>query len=249
MQVLPLGIGDAFSARFYSSCLALEHDDRWILIDCPHPLRKMLREASSQLPKSLDIADIEAICLTHLHADHCSGLESFAYFSFFALGRKVRLFCHPDVRKRLWDASLAAGMERLILHGRSKKLSFEDYFDYSPLSLDQPVSVGPFQVEARRTIHHIPTTALRLTAGQRCLGYSADTSFDPRLIDWLSKADLIIHETNLGAHTPYESLLTLPEDIRARMRLIHATDEFDRENSLIPCLAQGQLISLSDRCR
>ena len=31
----PLGVGDAFSARWYSSCLALEHEGRFVLVDCP----------------------------------------------------------------------------------------------------------------------------------------------------------------------------------------------------------------------
>jgi ribonuclease BN (tRNA processing enzyme) len=36
----------------------------------------------------------------------------------------------------------------------------------------------------------------------KTFGYSSDTAFDPGLIEFLSAADLIVHETNLGRHTP-----------------------------------------------
>ena len=45
VRLIPLGVGDAFSALNYTTCLALGVDDDWLLIDCPHPIRKMLREA------------------------------------------------------------------------------------------------------------------------------------------------------------------------------------------------------------
>ena len=57
-------------------------------------------------------------------------------------------------------------------------------------------------------------------------------------------ADLIVHETNYGAHTPYEKLAALPEAIRARMRLIHYPDDFDREGSVIASLSQGERVEV-----
>src|SRR5262249_835007 len=42
--LLPLGVGEAFTSLYYTSCFALGVDDHWLLIDCPHPVRKMLRE-------------------------------------------------------------------------------------------------------------------------------------------------------------------------------------------------------------
>lgn len=100
--------------------------------------------------------------------------------------------------------------------------------------------IGSFTVECRATHHHVPTTALRVRAGGRCLGLSADTSFDRGLIDWLAESDLVVHETNLGTHTPYESLAALPPELRAKMRLVHFPDGFDVDASTIECLEQGR---------
>jgi ribonuclease BN (tRNA processing enzyme) len=241
LSFIPLGTGDAFSARWYSSCLALEADGRWLLVDCPHPIRKMMKEASATAGVSLDVPDLLAVVVTHLHADHSSGLEGLGYFSHFALRRPMPLLAHELVVERLWDAHLAAGMERLLpaVGAPSREMHLEDYFAWTPLDHARPVTIGPFQVECRPTIHHIPTTALRIRAGGRTLGYSADTAFDPTLIAWLAEADLVLHETNFGVHTPYERLAELPADLRARMRLIHYPDSFDLAASVIRPLEQG----------
>ncbi len=239
---VPLGVGDAFSARWYSSCLLLEHEGRRVLLDCPHPIRKMLRESGERVGERLDLDAIEGVALTHLHADHVSGLEGYAYFSFFALRRKARVLLHPAVRERLWEGCLAAGMEHLGEPGTegARATALEDYFDVVEVDESGPARLGPFEIECRRTRHHIPTTAFRIRAGDRRLGYSADTAFDPGLIEWLAEADLVVHETNYGIHTPYAALAALPEALRAKMRLIHYPDDFDLAGSAIEPLQQGR---------
>ncbi len=239
MTLVPLGVGDAFASRYYSTCVAVEADGAWLLIDCPHPIRKMMRES----PLALDVPTFSAVALTHLHADHVSGLEGFAYFSHFVLQRPCRLVAHPEVAGPLWPRHLAVSMEHLI-DGEGQDLpplGFADYFSHVALDEAAPVMVGPFEIECRRTVHHIPTFALRITAGGRRLGHSADTAFDPGLIDWLGDADVIVHETNHGAHTPYARLAALPEALRDKMRLIHYPDDFDVEGSVIEPLRQGRL--------
>jgi len=246
LSILPLGVGDAFSQRYYSTCLALESEGTWLLVDCPHPIRKMLHEAALQASTPLDLGDVHGVILTHLHADHSSGLEGYLYFTYFALRRKGVIITHPDVATRLWHNHLAAGMDSMmVVPGQpNEPRTLSDYADLIDLQEDQAVQVGPFSIEVRKTIHTVPTTALRIRAGDRCLGYSADTTFDRTLIDWLAEADLVIHETNLGIHTRYDDLLTLPQSIKARMRLTHYPDFFDLEASEIQPLRQGVRIEV-----
>lgn len=243
LQFLPLGVGDAFSELYYSSCMAVRAQEQWFLIDCPHPIRKMMREASSSAGLSLGIEDISAVILTHLHADHASGLEGLGYFSYFLLGKKMPLIVHPKVSSRLWEGHLAAGMEQLLpsVGAPFVEKGLSDYFEVVPLTEEAPVVFGGVQIECRQTIHHIPTTALRLRSGGLCLGHSADTAFDESLIEWLSEAQLVVHETNYGVHTPYEKLASLPEALRRKMRLTHYPDNFNTEESVIETLAQGRL--------
>jgi len=110
LRLLALGVGDAFSALYYSTCLALEAEGSWLLIDCPHPIRKILRESGLAAGVTLDVGQISAVVLTHLHADHSSGLEGLAFFAHYVLGRKVPLLAHPEVLARLWGGHLADSM-------------------------------------------------------------------------------------------------------------------------------------------
>jgi ribonuclease BN (tRNA processing enzyme) len=246
--LIPVGVGEAFTARYYTSCLVLGVDDDWLLVDCPHPLRKMLRDASiaAGLATTLDVDRIHAAAVSHLHADHCCGLEDFGYYTYFALGGRAKLLMHPDASARLWDGLLAAGMELVQAQPDAPptRQHLGDFFELIDLDESQPVQCGPFSIECRRTIHSVPTYAFRITAGGRVLGYSADTAYDPALIEWLAPAHLIVHEAttmvHTGVHTPYEKLAALPGSLRLKMRLTHYPDDFDVESSVIEVLRQGR---------
>jgi ribonuclease BN (tRNA processing enzyme) len=245
LRLIPLGIGEAFTARHYTSCLAFGVDDDWLLIDCPHPIRKMLVEGSTAAGIPLDLDRVYATAVSHLHADHCCGLEDLGYYSFFALNRRARLLMHPEVSARVWSGLLAAGMEFSERPGSPPvRHSLSDFFELIDLDESAPVSCGPFSLQCRRTIHPVPTTAFKITAGGRTLGFSADTAYDPTLIDWLAPSDLIIHEAtsvvHTGVHTPYDHLAALPPDLRARIRLIHCPDDFDPGPGGIELLQQGR---------
>ncbi len=136
-------------------------------------------------------------------------------------------------------------MERLWTGTTFRELSFSDYFHPTPLAWTEETVVGPFTIRTRRTIHHVPTSALLISAAGRTLGYSADTAFDPELIAFLSPADLIVHETNYGpAHTAYGDLAALPRDLRARMRLVHYPDQLSAGESAIARLREGELLAV-----
>lgn len=243
LRLLPLGVGDAFTERYFTQCLAVESEGAWLLVDCPHPIRRMIREGAAASGVDLDAGRIAGVALTHLHADHSSGLEGLAYYSFFHGRRRLRLIVHPDVAARLWEGHLAASMDQLMerVGEAPRPRRLDDYIEVIPVEEGGAASLGPFSIECRRTIHHIPTTAFRIRAGDRSLAVSGDTAFDPSLIEWLAAADLIIHETNAGVHTPYERLAALPADLRRRMRLIHFPDDFDLAGSAIEPLQQGRV--------
>ncbi len=246
IRFIPLGVGDAFSRRFYSFCVAVEHDGCWLLVDCPHPIRKMMAEAREKSGVDLDVKDIEAVVLTHLHADHSSGLEGFGFYARGALGKKTRVAAHPTVLQNLWSGRLAVGMglSRPRPGAELEERTFEDFFLATALDFDAPVSVGPFSVECRPTVHHLPTTALRISAGGKTLSISSDTTFDEDLIEWLSQGDIVLHETGPGMHAPYEKLLALPAKIRDKIRIIHCSDEFRDTNPRIELIEQGKIFEL-----
>lgn len=245
-RIVPLGVGDAFTALHYSTCLALEAEGSMVLVDCPHPVQKMMREASLASGVEITPARVDAVILTHLHADHCSGLEGLGYWTFFREKRKLPLYLHRDVLAELWQGHLSAGMAQLLpaVGAPFVHMGLHDYFDVRLIDESAPTNCGPFTIECRKTIHHVPTTALRLSAAGRTLGHSADTAFDRSLIDWLAEADLVVHETNYGVHTPYADLAALPPALREKMRLVHYPDDFDLANSIIEPLKEGRVYAV-----
>jgi len=247
LELLPLGVGDAFTAIHFTYCLALRAEGTWLVVDCPHPFRRLLRDGSRAAGVELDSPDVSGVVLTHLHADHASGLEDYAYYSLIAMERRARLFAHPDVAEHLWERKLRASMESLSVPEIgfvNPPATLETFFELETFTEDAPLEFGPFRVECRKTLHTIPTTALRIHAGGRCLGLSSDTAFSRPLVDWLGEADMFLHEVGPGIHSHYEDLLALPEALRAKIRLIHYADDFDLAACELPYVEQGKLYSI-----
>ncbi|HEY3234712.1 MAG TPA: MBL fold metallo-hydrolase, partial [Polyangiaceae bacterium] len=227
-EVVVLGVGDTFSEMHHSTALLLVCDGLHLAVDCPDMYRSVLRSASERSGRSIAIWDIDHVLITHVHGDHMNGLEGIAFYKHFVEGKRVNLVTSPEVRASIWDQRLKSSMGTLWNGNQFLDMGFDSYFEHIALGWSSDITVGPFRIKSYRTIHHVPTSALLVEAGGRVFGYSSDTAFDPELIAFLSPAQLIIHETNLGpAHTPYSALAALPGELRARMRLIHYSDAFD----------------------
>lgn len=240
LSVRVVGVGDAFTSRYHHACLLVAAEGTRLLIDAPPALARALADLGRYEGGALKLDDIDHVLITHLHGDHMGGLEQLLFWRRFVTQRKAALHAIPEVLADLWDKRLRGGMEVLKDEaGKEHRLSLDDYADVKPLAEGRPTTIGAIEVEWRPTIHHIPTSAVRLSAGGRRIGYSADTSFDRDLIRWLAECDLFFHETNHGIHTPLSSLVSLPEPERARMRLIHYPDQLDVDSAPIPCAREG----------
>jgi ribonuclease BN (tRNA processing enzyme) len=242
-ELVVIGVGDTFSERHRGTSLLLTCGDFKLAIDCPDQYRSALRSAAQVSGRALALSDIEHVLITHVHGDHMNGLEGVAFYKHFVDRQRLKLVTAPEVREQIWDERLKASMSVLFDGQQYRQLGFDDYFDHVPLSWTEAVRVGPFSIRARRTVHHVPTSALLVECAGRTLGYSADTAFDPELIRFLAAADLIVHETNLGpAHTPYAALAQLSPELRAKMRLVHYPDSFDLAASNITPLNEGDVV-------
>ena len=224
--------------------MLVEAGDRRLLIDAPPALARALRDHSLATQDTVGLDDIDDVLITHLHGDHCGGLEQLLFWRRFVTGRKTRVHAIPEVLAGLWDARLRGGMDTLMhADGSCSALTLDDYAEVRPLG-PGVTRLGPLELEWRRTIHHIPTSALRMRVEDQVIGYSADTSFDPGLIAWLAASDVFFHETNFGVHTPLASLLALPDAQRRHMRLIHYPDQLDPAQVAIACAREGEWLRL-----
>jgi ribonuclease BN (tRNA processing enzyme) len=247
LTIRVVGVGDAFTARYHNACLLLESASARLLVDAPPALARALADLSNRDASAprVGLDEIDHVLITHLHGDHMGGLEQLLFWRRFVTNRKAKLYAIPDVLAGLWETRLRGGMDTLMdaPGGPTRSMKLEDYADVVPLVHDE-TPIEDLRVAWRPTIHHIPTSALRVRAGSATFGYSADTAFDPTLIAWLGRADLFFHETNLGVHTPLASLASLPAETRARMRLIHYPDFHDVASSPIRSAIEGERIDL-----
>lgn len=245
MRVLIVGIGDAFTRLSYGSSALIEAPAGHVLLDCPDPIHRALSEAADLADWQVDAAMVDHILLTHLHGDHCNGLEALGFgrmllrFDQPGLPRPT-LCASPPATERIWER-LAPAMDRLRHLDRPARL--DDFFETRVLSVDSETDVAGLSVRCRYSAHSIPTTGFLISDGSWTLGWSGDTAFDPEHVEWLAQADLVIHESSAGPiHTPIEALNRLPEELRRKMRLIHLPDDFDPNLTDIPMLSVGDVL-------
>ena len=164
MDVLITGTGDAFSSRHHGSSSLVRGPGGWIAIDCPGGVLRAWREASEVSGCLVDPFEVKDIILTHLHGDHCGGLETIGFmFRYMYPGSKgepgprPRLHALPEVLERTWER-LAAAMDGS--RGTSEAVhELETYFDPHALAEggDNPLGLGRYET------HDIEAVVDRIT--------------------------------------------------------------------------------------
>lgn len=142
--------------------------------------------ALGQLHRYADPLGIDAVFLSHLHADHCLDL----------CGYYVMRKYHPtgaQPRIPVWGpAGTAERMARAydlpLEPGMTEEFAFAEH--------DGPVEIGPFRVEAREVVHPVTAFALTVSAGGRTLVYSGDTGPCAALDEAAAGAHLLLAEAS-----------------------------------------------------
>jgi ribonuclease BN (tRNA processing enzyme) len=217
-----------------ASCYLLEADDAtgrtWrMLLD-------LGSGALGALQRYVDPLAIDAVLLSHLHADHCLDLAGYYVL------RKY----HPSGRQPpipVWGpAGTADRMARAYDLPTDPGMHHE--FDFH--EWDGPVEIGPFVVEAIPVAHPVPAFGLRVDAGGATLGYSGDTGPCPALEDVARGTDLFLAEASFRSvdDNPPDLHLTGADGgvaaARAgakRLVLTHVPPWFDPEVALAEAVA------------
>ncbi len=147
--------------------------------------------ALGQLHRYVDPLDVDAVFLSHLHADHCLDL----------CGYYVMRKYHPtgaQPRIPVWGpAGTAERMARAYDLPLDPGMTEEfDFLEYGRREHGVPVELGPFRVEAHEVVHPVAAFALKVTAGGRTLVYSGDTGPCTALDEAASDAHLLLAEAS-----------------------------------------------------
>ena len=171
-----------------ASCYLVEHDGFRLLLDLGNG-------AFGALQGVVDPDTIDALFLSHLHADHCLDVVPFVVwhrYSGRSSGRRVPMFASSGADERL----------ALACDGDGSGLA--ETFDISVVT-PGTCTIGPFDVETARTAHPVECHAIRLTAGGRSLVYTGDTGPSERVVALARGADVLLAE---AAHPPGPGLPT-----------------------------------------
>jgi ribonuclease BN (tRNA processing enzyme) len=165
-----------------SGCSAylLEYDGFRMMVDCGYG-------AVGALQRHGELFDLDAIVLSHLHADHCIDLVGYAY---------ARCY-HPTERPPPLPVYGPAGTDDRIANAieSSRPPWLDQVYDWRTITAG-PLSVGPFSIEARLMAHPVECYSLRVSAGGRTLAYSADTGPCATLVETARGADLFLCEAS-----------------------------------------------------
>jgi ribonuclease BN (tRNA processing enzyme) len=158
----------------------VEHDGFRLVVD-------LGAGALGTLQRFIDLRAVDAVYVSHLHADHCTDLVGLYY---------ARRY-HPDGPPPRLPVHGPRGLaERLVRAFESPPPDgMTDVYDWHevPVGTSQ---LGPFSVTSRRMAHPVECHGLRLEAGGRTLAYSADTGATAELVALAEDADVLLCEAS-----------------------------------------------------
>jgi len=145
--------------------------------------------ALGPLQSYLDLRELDAVLLSHLHPDHCIDMCSLYVALWYAPGGPP-----PD---RLAVYGPVGTMDRLErAYGEHEVGSLGLVYDVRHFHDGHPVQVGPFTVTPMRVWHPVEAYGLRVEADGQTLAYSGDTDTCDNLVELARDVDLFLCEAS-----------------------------------------------------
>jgi ribonuclease BN (tRNA processing enzyme) len=199
-----VGTSDAFGAGGRrQAALFVETASGGLLLDCAPTTNTGLAELG--IPRDA----IDAIAISHFHADHFAGIPAFVLAAIYEDRRRHPLVVAgpPGVEARVRGAADAIGQS---LAGRELPFALR----WVELPAEQSVAIGPATLRSF-AVQHQPDSCphgLRVEAGGRRLVYSGDTGWFDDLPRHTRGADLFVcectfHDPVIPEHMAYSELV------------------------------------------
>lgn len=179
MKLTVLGCSGTFPA-VDTGCSAylLEHEGFRVLLD-------MGGGAVSELQRHGGLFDLDAIFLSHLHADHCLDVVGYTY---------ARRYAPGGMPPALPLYGVAGTLERIAAAGAwPVTAGLEGAYEVHTI-VPGHSEIGPFSVDLAAMNHPVECLGSRWTAGGRSLTYSGDTGITDDLVSLAKGTDLALFE-------------------------------------------------------
>jgi len=140
----------------------------------------------------VDLVEIDAVIVSHSHADHFVDLLPYFYARHYALGKPMGtpLFWPPGVYERagvlLSEETLQELSASFLIHEVEPGTAFD---------------LGPFRVTTEPMAHPVPTLGVRFEVEGRALAYTADSGPAPEVPKLARGADVLLADATWQAGT------------------------------------------------
>jgi ribonuclease BN (tRNA processing enzyme) len=237
VQITVLGKSPAWQdAGGACSGYLIEEQGFELLLDCGNGVFSKLRH-------HLDYVDVDAVLISHLHADHLLDLVPFSYALMYAPRQQPVAVggwpgtsspAHPE----LFAPKGAGDMFRHLVQCWGDEDLVERAFRLHEYDGPDELALGPIAVRFCEVPHYTRTFAVELSAGGGRITYSADCSPNDGLVGFARDTDLLLIEATLprpertgkrGHLTPAEAGEHGRRAGARRLVLTHFSDELDPE--------------------
>jgi ribonuclease BN (tRNA processing enzyme) len=197
-----------------------------------------------KLREHRDYTTVDAVVISHLHADHILDLVPYASALTYAPRQQpVPVGGHPGTstpaRPRLIAPEGAARCFTQVCSGSGMRDEHvESAFALQEYSPGDTIELGALEVRFRPVPHFLPTNAVELREGDSRFTFSADSSPSQELCDFARDTSLLLIEATLprperegprGHLTPSEAGEHGRRAGARRLVLTHFSDEMDAE--------------------
>jgi ribonuclease BN (tRNA processing enzyme) len=216
----------------------LVQDDGYTLVlDCGNGVFSKLRSCC-------DYVEVDAVLISHLHADHFLDLIPFSYaLTYTPRQQPVPVAGWPGTnapaRPELHAPVGATEMFRRIVRCWGNEDLIERAFTLHEFGPGDELQTGPFQIRLCEVPHYTQTFAVELSSvSGRRFTYSADCSPNDALVEFARETDLLLIEATLprpertgerGHLTPAEAGEHGRRAAAKRVVITHFSDELDPE--------------------
>lgn len=135
----------------------------------------------SNLQRLLDVSDVDAVLVSHLHPDHFADLYSLYYALRFHEGGPLSVPVYGPADAMEVVSRLVRGDDQF-----GQTLRFE------VARAGDILELGPLRVTLFAAAHPVETLASRVEYDGKVLAYSADSAFSPALTECARDADLFV---------------------------------------------------------
>lgn len=230
MKLIPLGVGGAFTSRFYHNNYIAEMGSKKLLIDAGTTLRTSIKEAG------YSYLDIDAVWISHLHSDHVGGLEELILQRYFHFKNGAHLPIKTDIV--VHEAIYPMLRQLLFFPLENGGNTIDDFCQFIVVTDEDLINFDGHTLRIFNTsnmhIQGMASSALSIQGPLGIILYTSDVKNlqGANLLRFVNDHTIaILQDTSFtmnGAHAFIEDILAYyPKDIHTKIYAMHYNDNIE----------------------